>query len=72
MKLEKSVVLEIVAIGVSPFAMQVAASFVTIIINKSLEQYGGDLAIAAYSLIMSIALLILMPMPTAVLLTGWK
>ena len=62
MKLEKSVVLEIVAIGVSPFAMQVAASFVTIIINKSLEQYGGDLAIAAYSLIMSIALLILMPM----------
>lgn len=42
--------------------MQVAASFVTIIINKSLATYGGDLAIAAYSLIMSIALLILMPM----------
>lgn len=62
MKLEKKVVLEIVAIGVSPFAMQVAASFVTIVINKSLENYGGDLAIAAYSLIMSIAILILMPM----------
>ena len=62
MKLEKNVVREIVAIGVSPFAMQVAASFVTIIINKSLEKYGGDLAIAAYSLIISIAILIVMPM----------
>jgi len=61
-KLEKSVVSEIVAIGVSPFAMQVAASFVTIIINKSLQKYGGDLAIAAYSLIISIAILIVMPM----------
>ena len=61
-KLEKSVVREIVAIGVSPFSMQVAASFVTIIINKSLQKYGGDLAIAAYSLIISIAILIVMPM----------
>lgn len=62
MKLKKHVVKEIVSIGVSPFAMQVAASFVTIIINKSLEKYGGDLAIAAYSLIISIAILIVMPM----------
>jgi putative MATE family efflux protein len=62
MKLEIDLVKEIIAIGVSPFAMQVAASFVTIIINKNLEKYGGDLAIAAYSLIISIATLIIMPM----------
>lgn len=62
LKLEKKVIEEIIAIGVSPFSMQVAASFVTIIINKSLEKHGGDLAIAAYSLIMSIAILIVMPM----------
>ena len=61
MKLEKHVVKEIVSIGVSPFVMQVAASFVTIIINTSLVKYGGDLAIGAYSLIMSIAILIIMP-----------
>lgn len=62
MRLQKSVVSEIIAIGVSPFVMQVAASFVTIIINTSLKRYGGDLAIAAYSLIISVATLIVMPM----------
>ena len=60
MKLEKHVVKEIVSIGVSPFVMQVAASFVTIIINTSLVKYGGDLAVGAYSLIISIATLIIM------------
>jgi putative MATE family efflux protein len=61
MKLQKHIVSQILAIGVSPFAMQVAASMVTICINTNLARYGGDLAIGAYSLIMSIAILILMP-----------
>lgn len=61
MKLEKKTVKEIISIGVSPFVMQVAASFVTIIINTSLVKYGGDLAVGAYSLISSIAILIIMP-----------
>ncbi len=62
LKLKKNIVSQILAIGVSPFAMQVAASFVTICINTSLFKYGGDLAIGAYSLILSIAILIIMPM----------
>jgi len=61
MKLQKHIVRQILAIGVSPFAMQVAASMVTICINTNLAKYGGDLAIGAYSLISSIAILILMP-----------
>jgi len=61
-KLKKYVIKEIIAIGVSPFAMQVAASVVTIFINTSLVKYGGDLAIGAFSLINSIAILIIMPM----------
>lgn len=61
-KLEKSVIKEIIAIGMSPFTMQIAASLVTIVINTSLEKYGGDLAIGAFSLINSIVILILMPM----------
>jgi putative MATE family efflux protein len=61
MKLQKHIVSQILAIGVSPFAMQVAASMVTICINTNLAKYGGDLAIGAYSLISSIAILILMP-----------
>jgi putative MATE family efflux protein len=62
LKLKKNIISQILAIGVSPFAMQVAASFVTICINTSLFKYGGDLAIGAYSLILSIAILIIMPM----------
>lgn len=62
LKLEKHIVSQIIAIGISPFAMQVAASLVTISINTNLYRYGGDLAIGAYSLISSIAILMLMPM----------
>lgn len=61
MKLNLTTIGEISSIGVSPFIMQVSASFVTIVINTSLKKYGGDLAIGAYSLISSIAMLILMP-----------
>ena len=61
MKLDRQIVLQILAIGVSPFIMQVAASFVTVIINTSLIKYGGDLAVGAYSLIMCIGTLIIMP-----------
>ncbi|WP_411683035.1 MATE family efflux transporter [Clostridium thailandense] len=60
-KLEKDVVLSIFAIGMSPFAMQIAASAVNVILNKSLGVYGGDLAIGAFGIINSIATMILMP-----------
>jgi putative MATE family efflux protein len=62
MKLDKSVIREIIAIGMSPFSMQLAASLVTVIFNKSLAQYGGDIAIGAFALINSILMLILMPL----------
>jgi len=61
MKLDGQLVKEIISIGMSPFIMQVAASAVTIIINTHLVAYGGDLAVGAFSLISSIAILILMP-----------
>jgi putative MATE family efflux protein len=61
LKLEGAIFKDILAIGISPFSMQLAASLVTVIFNKSLEKYGGDIAIGAYSLITSIAMLIMMP-----------
>lgn len=61
MILNKKVIGEIIAIGMSPFAMQLAGSLITVTFNKSLSQYGGDLAIGAFSIINSIAMLILMP-----------
>jgi Na+-driven multidrug efflux pump len=61
MKLDGEIFKDILAIGISPFSMQLAASLVTVVFNKSLEKYGGDIAIGAYSLITSIAMLIMMP-----------
>jgi putative MATE family efflux protein len=61
LKLRWDIIKKIFAIGVSPFAMQIAASAITIVYNKSLAVYGGDLAIAAIGVITRIANLILMP-----------
>ncbi|KHD35903.1 multidrug transporter MatE [Clostridium acetobutylicum] len=60
-RLRREVVREVISIGMSPFAMQLAASLITITFNKSLEKYGGDTSIAAFSLISSVQMLILMP-----------
>ncbi len=54
-------VISIFSIGMSPFAMQLAASVVNIVLNRSLGIYGGDLAIGAMGIINGIATVILMP-----------
>ncbi len=61
LKLEKTFVSQIFAIGISPFSMQVATSVVQVVANTSLKTYGGDLAIGAMTIVTSISTLILMP-----------
>ena len=61
LKLNFKVVMSIFAIGMSPFSMQIAASIVTIISNRSLVKYGGDLALGSMGIIMSIIMMVLMP-----------
>lgn len=61
LKLNKSLVLTIAAIGAAPFAMQLAASCVQIISNNALRTYGGDLAIGAMATINSIITMVGMP-----------
>lgn len=41
----------IFAIGMSPFLMNVCACAIVIIINNSLQEHGGDLAIGAYGIV---------------------
>lgn len=60
-KLEWRLVKIILAIGVAPFSMQMAASAVQIIANNTLKTYGGDLAIGAMAAISSISMIFLMP-----------
>jgi putative MATE family efflux protein len=51
----------IMAIGFAPFAMQLANSIQNLILNKTLIAYGGDLALSAVGIVMSIATLLFMP-----------
>lgn len=59
-RLERHVVWNILTIGVSPFAMQLAGSLVVVIQNYSLKTYGGDLALGANGIISSVGMLMVM------------
>ncbi|MGI5912206.1 MAG: MATE family efflux transporter [Syntrophomonadaceae bacterium] len=51
----------IMAIGFAPFAMQLANSVQNLILNKTLVAYGGDMALSAVGILVSIATLLFMP-----------
>lgn len=54
------IVLEILAIGMAPFSMQIAGSFVQGLLNKKLIDFGGDLAVGAMGIINSVMTLFIM------------
>ncbi len=60
LRFERDILIAIVSIGLSPFFMQVAASGVAVLMNTSLKNYGGDLAIGAYGILLSLVMLISM------------
>lgn len=60
LKWDGQVVWYIVTIGVAPFAMQIAGSFVNVVLNNSLQVYGGDLALGASGIIASFGMLLVM------------
>lgn len=59
-RLSSPIVFSILSIGVSPFAMLLAGSMVTVMMNQALKQNGGDLAIGASGIITSVAMLLVM------------
>ena len=60
-KLQREIVIKIIAIGSAPFMMQVAASAVMALLNHQLRIFGGDVSISAMGVIYSIAMMIMMP-----------
>jgi putative MATE family efflux protein len=60
MKLKKSIIKDIVSIGLSNFFMLISGSIVISIVNLSLRKYGGDFAIGAFGIINSVANLAVM------------
>ena len=59
-KLKRHIVNNIIAIGMSPFSMNVCACIVVIFINKGLYSYSGDLAVGAYGIANKVAFIFVM------------
>ncbi len=57
-QLNRTIILSIFSIGLSPFLMQITASVINILINHSLKFYGGDLAIGAWGIINSLLMML--------------
>ena len=59
-RLRRRIVRDVLAIGMSPFLMNLAACFIVILINKGLKTYGGDLMIGAYGIVNRLAFVFVM------------
>ena len=55
-----TIIRNIIAIGLSPFSMNVCACIVVIFINNSMVKYGGDLAVGAYGIANKVAFIFVM------------
>ncbi|MBP5429961.1 MAG: MATE family efflux transporter [Elusimicrobiaceae bacterium] len=60
-KLKLQIVLDVVAIGFSQFAFQMATGILNVILNHALLKYGGNLAISAMGVALSVNTIIIMP-----------
>ena len=59
-RLKRKIVFDSLAIGMSPFLMNMAACFIVILINQGLKKYGGDLAIGAFGIVNRLGVIIVM------------
>lgn len=59
-RLKRKIVFDSLAIGMSPFLMNLAACFIVILINQGLKRHGGDLAIGAYGIVNRLVFIVVM------------
>ena len=59
-KLRPDIVKGVLAIGLSPFLMNLCACLIVILINRGLKEHGGDMAIGAYGIVNRISFLFVM------------
>lgn len=58
--MKRKIVLDSLAIGMSPFLMNMASCFIVILINQGLKEHGGDLAIGAFGIVNRIVFVFIM------------
>lgn len=61
-RLNHKIVLPVLALGLSPFIMQATESAVNIVLNSSLQRYGGDTAVGAMTICSSVMQVAFMPL----------
>ncbi|MBQ8047667.1 MAG: MATE family efflux transporter [Prevotella sp.] len=59
-RLKGNLVKNIIAIGISPFLMNVTSCVIVIFMNNQFVRYGGDMAVGAYSIANSVAMVFFM------------
>lgn len=62
MKIDFKLVLPCVALGLATFIMQISESVISVCFNSSLLKYGGDIAVGAMTILISVAQFALLPM----------
>lgn len=62
LKIEKDVILPILALGLSPFVMQITESITAISFNVSLQKYGGDIAVGSMTILISAMQFMFLPL----------
>ena len=56
-----SIIKSIMALGISPFIMQATESAISIVLNRGLSMYGGDLYVGSMTILQSVMQLIVIP-----------
>ena len=59
--LDKTIILRVMALGISPFIMQSTESAITIVLNRGLSIYGGDVYVGSMTILQSVMQLIVIP-----------
>lgn len=62
LKIQGSVILPVLALGISPFVMMSTESLISLCFNTSLLKYGGDLAVGAMTILSSMMQFAMLPL----------
>ena len=61
-KLQFDLIKNIMILGIPAFLMQISSSAQNLILNRTLESYGGTMALSAVGIVMSLSTIIILPM----------
>jgi putative MATE family efflux protein len=62
MRIRRSIIIPVLALGVSPFIMQSTESVLNIAFNSSLQRYGGDMTVGAMTILATLMQMLMLPL----------